>query len=84
MNANHAYAAIASALGKAVEESDRPRALHGAIRAMQICPGTCARIRCFNDTLWEIIEDTLNANTRIKDTESFEHACAVLESMDGE
>jgi len=84
MTAANQYAAIASAFSRAVEEPDRPKALVGAIRAMTICPDICAKIRCFNDALWEIVADTLNDGTRIKNTEAFEHACALLENMDKE
>lgn len=84
MTAAIQYAAIASAFSRAVAEPDRPKVLAGAIRAMTICPDACAKIRCFNDTLWEIVADTLNDGTPIKDTEAFEHACALLDSMEME
>lgn len=82
MTAAIKYADIASDFSRAVEEPDRPKALVGAIRAMQTCPETCARIRCFNDTIWEIVADTLNAGVPIKNTEAFKHVCALLEALE--
>lgn len=84
MTAVTQYPAIASMFAQAVAEPDRPQVLRGAIAAMQEFPEVCARIRCFNDTIWEIVADTLNAGVPIKNTEAFEHACALLEALEKE
>jgi hypothetical protein len=46
---------------------------------MKQCPEACAKIRCFNDTLFELIQDFLNGGGEVKYEDCFIQAAAILE-----
>jgi hypothetical protein len=74
------YREIAESFEKALEGVALPPAFAGAIGCMKRHPELVAKIACWDDTLWLIIERFLNNGGSATDEEYFLHACALLES----
>ncbi|GAB6170602.1 hypothetical protein JCM15765_08770 [Paradesulfitobacterium aromaticivorans] len=74
------YAEIADYFERSLGDAKIPPPFAGAIKAMKIRPDLCARIPGFDDTVFSIIEDFLNAGGAPVDLDYFIHAVALLEN----
>ena len=56
MTAAEQYTQIAMYFERALDGLNAEPAFKGAIKAMQVCPEQIVHIKCFNETLWELIQ----------------------------
>ena len=75
------YPEVAKYFEYAFDGTEPPAAFAGAIKAMKTKPELCAKIECFEEAVWSIIQDFLNAGGDVKDKDSFVYAVALLESQ---
>lgn len=73
------YVEIAEYFEKAFNGAEIPAAFAGAVKSMKLRTELCARIQCFDDTLWSIIEDFLNSGGTVQHEEYFIHAVSLCE-----
>ena len=84
MSSNERYKQIAIYFQTALDGLQIEPAFKGAIKVMQICPEQLGK--CFNNTLWELIEAVCNENViPVKDEERrdfFIAGCTLLEKFE--
>jgi hypothetical protein len=88
MTAADRYRKIAEYFKKATDGLPIAPEFDGAIKAMAKAPEMVAKLKRFNDTLWEITADCCNANIiPCTDNERWDYfiaGCAELERMEGQ
>lgn len=75
------YVEIAECFEKTFNGAEITAAFAGAVKSMKLRTELCARIQCFDDTLWSIIEDFLNSGGAVADEDYFLQALALLECL---
>ena len=73
------YPEIADYFEKAFGSKSPPTAFKNAISLMRNMPDLCARIKAWDETIWSIIQDFLNAGGEVEHEDCFLQACSLLE-----
>lgn len=73
------YTEIANQFEHAFSGKEPPLVFSRAIRLMKTKPDLCASLSAWDEMMWLVIEEYLNANGMPANDESFIYACALLE-----